>query len=109
MMDPHAPAPGPYNWESVTARHGSSDGHVYLVDAAGRKIGVVWGRTGEKCATAELLSLAPWMFSLLRLLEPDQLARRIGRTSPLRKLPAPAERDGDRRATPIGKIRETLR
>lgn len=45
------PAPLPWDW--VTNSDGT--GHVYLIDATGRKIGVIWGKPDEKVATADLI------------------------------------------------------
>ena len=45
--------PTPYSY-MVTARPGEHEGagHVYLVDASGRKIASLWGNPGEKIALA---------------------------------------------------------
>ncbi len=53
--DPHL-APGPWHYET-TALPGDHDGkgHVYLVDANGRKIGTFWGPAETKIATANLI------------------------------------------------------
>lgn len=48
------PAPGPYDTVWITA-NASGGGHVYITDATGRKIAVVWGHMPEKMATATLL------------------------------------------------------
>lgn len=53
--DKHLP-PGPWHYET-TARVGDHDGkgHVYIVDADGRKITTVWGPADSKLATANLI------------------------------------------------------
>jgi hypothetical protein len=48
------PAPRPWNWILVGEAN-STRGHIYVVDANGRKIAAVWGRPEEKHATAELI------------------------------------------------------
>jgi hypothetical protein len=47
---------GPWHYET-TARRGEPDGtgHVYIVDATGRKIMSVWGSAATKMAIAELV------------------------------------------------------
>lgn len=49
-------APGPWHYET-TALPDDHDGkgHVYLVDADGRKIGTLWGPAETKIATAKLI------------------------------------------------------
>ena len=51
----HLP-PGPYRYE-VTAKPGEhlGNGHVYIVDATGRKIASCWGNRDEKLALAALV------------------------------------------------------
>ena len=47
-------APLPFDWMSVSAP--ASDGcHVYLTDANGRKVGAIWGKSGEKISTIEMI------------------------------------------------------
>lgn len=46
-------APRPWDWTWIPA--GNGGGHIYLTDANGRKIGVLWGKPEEKKAAAELL------------------------------------------------------
>jgi hypothetical protein len=50
---------GPYAYET-TARPGAHDGtgHVYLVDATGRRIATLWGTAAEKLALADLFMRA---------------------------------------------------
>lgn len=66
-------APGPWNW--VASDNPSANGgfHVYVVDANGRKIAAVWGKTGEKEATAHKMAAAPAMFSAA-----EALLKKIG-------------------------------
>ena len=49
-------APGPWDYET-TALEGDHHGrgHVYVVDADGRKIGVCWGPADTKLATVKLI------------------------------------------------------
>ena len=51
MVDP---APRPWDWVFVSAP-ASEGGHIYLVDANRRKIAAIWGKAGEKKATADLI------------------------------------------------------
>lgn len=46
--------PRPWNWTWVSA-NASGGGHIYLTDANGRKIGVLWGQATEKHAAADLI------------------------------------------------------
>lgn len=48
--------PGPFGYV-VTAQPGEHEGrgHVYVTDAAGRKIACVWGTPDEKIALASLI------------------------------------------------------
>jgi hypothetical protein len=55
------PAPRPWDWLWIGATNGG--GHIYLLDATGRKIGVVWGKGGEKEKTADLIIEAVNNFS----------------------------------------------
>lgn len=47
---------GPYRYET-TAAPGAHDGsgHVYIIDAAGRRIASIWGKADEKLALADLI------------------------------------------------------
>lgn len=50
---------GPYSYQYTTPK-GAGDraigkGHVYLLDANGRKIASLWGKPEEKLALAELI------------------------------------------------------
>lgn len=56
-----AAAPGPWNWVASDAPSANGGLHAYVVDANGRKIAAVWGKTGEKEATAHLMAAAPAM------------------------------------------------
>jgi hypothetical protein len=47
-------APRPWGSERRPA-NASGGGHIYLLDAKGRKIGVIWGAAEEKKATVELI------------------------------------------------------
>jgi hypothetical protein len=51
--------PGPWSIE-VTARKGEhiGSGHVYLVDAKGRKIASIWGTPDEKIAVIDFILAA---------------------------------------------------
>jgi hypothetical protein len=49
------PAPRPWTWSWQASYGGSGGGHVYILDANGRKIAAVWGKAEEKTATAELI------------------------------------------------------
>ncbi len=46
--------PRPWDWQWIGA-NASGGGHVYLVDATGRKIAAVWGKAVEKEAAADLI------------------------------------------------------
>jgi hypothetical protein len=56
MIAPPRLPPRPYSY-STTALPGQHEGagHVYIIDATGRKIVSVWGRPDEKIALAELI------------------------------------------------------
>ena len=47
------PAPLPWDWEWRPTMFGP--GHLYIVDANGRRIAAVWGQHPEKEATAKLI------------------------------------------------------
>jgi hypothetical protein len=51
-------APRPWDWVFVSTDTASGGGHIYLVDANGRKIAAIWGKGGEKEATADLIITA---------------------------------------------------
>lgn len=53
------PAPAPWDWEATGFATTNGACHLYIVDANGRKIAAVWGKGGEKEATAILLAAAP--------------------------------------------------
>jgi hypothetical protein len=63
MADPKF-TPGPLGWMSVAAK-ASGGAHIYLIDAADRKIAALWGGAEEKRANADLFSVAPEMYRLL--------------------------------------------
>lgn len=48
--------PGPFEYMTTAQLDGHHGmGHVYLVDANGRKVGVVWGKPDEKMAMVEMI------------------------------------------------------
>lgn len=47
-------APRPWDVVASLTVGNNGVGHVYLVDANGRKIAAIWGKTEEKEATANL-------------------------------------------------------
>lgn len=48
--------PGPFTYETIGPRTRSlGNGHVYILDANGRKIASMWGKPAEKLALAELI------------------------------------------------------
>lgn len=53
---------GPWNWVASDAPSANGGFHCYVVDANGRKIAAVWGKTDEKAATAHMMAAAPAMF-----------------------------------------------
>lgn len=57
-LDSLNPAPAPWDWNSIHA-NASGGFHLYIVDKDGRKIAAVWGKAGEKIATANLMRAAP--------------------------------------------------
>lgn len=46
-------APHPWRYETVGSHHGTGFFHLYLIDANGRKIACIWGKTEEKIDTAQ--------------------------------------------------------
>jgi hypothetical protein len=54
MSDPSKAAPRPWDWQWVSAG-ATGRGHIYILDASGRKIAAVWGKAGEKEHTADLI------------------------------------------------------
>lgn len=52
------PAPGPYDWQAVISPTATGGFQLYVVDANGRKVAGVYGKAGEKAATAALLGAA---------------------------------------------------
>lgn len=56
VTQPESPpeaAPRPWTWTMQLTVSGP--GHIYLVDASGRKIAVLWGKKGERELNAELI------------------------------------------------------
>jgi len=49
------PAPRPWNVEWSASFTANGVGHVYIVDATGRKIAAIWGKADEKGDTAALI------------------------------------------------------
>ena len=58
---PTEPAPTPWRWTCSGKPTGKSLArfHIYVEDNSGRKIAAVWGRDGEREATANLMVAAP--------------------------------------------------
>jgi hypothetical protein len=48
----------PWDWTAAETPTSNGNFHLYLVDANGRKIGVIWGKAEEKEATADLIIAA---------------------------------------------------
>lgn len=46
---------GPWTYETTGPVDNLGCGHVYVIDAAGRKIMSLWGKPDEKLAMAELI------------------------------------------------------
>lgn len=63
MSAPFTPGP----WRSDRAEKPGSNGdfYVFIRDATDRKIAGVWGRRGEKEATAALIAAAPELYAAL--------------------------------------------
>jgi hypothetical protein len=55
----------PWNIEWASTLAGGDVGHVYIVDASGRKITAIWGKTEEKEFTARLIAAAPDLYAAL--------------------------------------------
>lgn len=58
MIDPtdlDRSAPRPWTLLAVGTQSGSGGFHLFVVDANGRKIGVIWGKRDEKMHTGSLL------------------------------------------------------
>ena len=53
-LDLERAAPRPWNSLAISTRSGGGF-HLYLLDADGRKIGVIWGKRDEKVHTASLI------------------------------------------------------
>lgn len=48
--------PGPYDFQTTALPdEPTGKGHIYILDATGRKIGVCWGKPDEKLALAALI------------------------------------------------------
>ena len=65
---PTVPAPTPWRWSASGKPTGKSLArfHIYVEDKDGRKIAAVWGKDGEREATANLLVAAPVLRDALR-------------------------------------------
>ena len=51
--------PGPFSYETVgPINRPDGYGHVYILDADGRKIASLWGKPAEKMALADLIIAA---------------------------------------------------
>ena len=49
-------APMPWTWITTSPDEGfEGSGHIYLVDANGRKIACIWGKAREKVAAANFI------------------------------------------------------
>lgn len=61
LPHPTEPAPTPWRWTCSGKPTGKSLArfHIYVEDNSGRKIAAVWGRDGEREATANLMVAAP--------------------------------------------------
>jgi hypothetical protein len=64
---PTVPAPPPWRWTASGKPGGRALArfHIYVEDCNGRKIAAVWGKDGEREATANLLVAAPIMKAAL--------------------------------------------
>ena len=47
--------PRPYSYQVMERLDGGGAGHIYILDANGRKIASIWGKGTEKIALAELI------------------------------------------------------
>jgi hypothetical protein len=76
-------APAPWNVEFSGKPGGNGDLNMYVVDKDGRKIAAVWGKRGEKEATACVVSMSPNLLAacegLLQCLEQHE---RLGHVKP---------------------------
>ena len=70
------PAPTPWRWSASGKPTGKSLArfHIYVEDKDGRKIAAVWGKDGEREATANLLVAAPTLRDALRHLLAESYA-----------------------------------
>lgn len=64
-MTEHAPAP--WSYEASGKPGGNGDFNIYVIDKNKRKIAAVWGKRGEKEATAAVLMAAPGLLELLKI------------------------------------------
>jgi hypothetical protein len=64
-------APRPWDWIAAETPTSNGKFHLYLVDANGRKIAVIWGKGAEKEATADLIIQA---VNAAGLADPQQAA-----------------------------------
>ena len=62
-----AAAPAPYTWLTLSAAPANGAFQLYILDADGRKIALVWGSRDERRATAALFAAAPAMRDALLL------------------------------------------
>lgn len=63
MDEDHLPS-GPFEYETTAPLDGHhGKGHVYIVDANGRKIAVCWGKPDEKLAMKDMILKARAQFS----------------------------------------------
>ncbi len=47
--------PRPFSYQTIDRADGKGAGHVYVLDANGRKVASLWGKPAEKIALAELI------------------------------------------------------
>jgi hypothetical protein len=64
------PAPAPYDWLASGKPGSNGDFNLYVTDKSGRKIAAIWGKRGEREATAKLFVFAPRMLAALRMVLP---------------------------------------
>lgn len=64
-------APAPWSYETSGKPGGNGDLNLYVVDANKRKIAAIWGKRGEKEATASVVMVAPETLALLKIAVED--------------------------------------